>query len=206
VRQRAAAATNRVHEVSDYTVIAEVGEALARVLWEEIQLDPQVNLLIDNENRISLQSPKDLAEDNSVRLSLYLYRIVEDAQLKNQPMSVGEGRRQRVAPLALDLFYLVTPLVGTPREQQIVLGKAMEVFYDRALLEGTDLSPAMNAAGEEVRVVLNPVSLEETTRVWQALEMSYRLSVCYVVRVVLVDSRRSRMATPVLARQGEFAG
>jgi hypothetical protein len=192
--------------VSDYTVIAEVGEALVGVLWEEIQLDPQVSLLIDNENRISLQSPKDLAEDNSVRLSIYLYRIVEDPHLKNQSMGIVEGRRQRVAPLALDLFYLVTPLVGTPREQQIVLGKAMEVFYDRALLEGTDLSPAMNAAGEEVRIVLNPVSLEETTRVWQALEMSYRLSVCYVVRVVLVDSRRSRVAIPVLSRQGEFSG
>jgi hypothetical protein len=50
------------------------------------------------------------------------------------------------------------------------------------------------------------VSLEETTRVWQALEMSYRLSVCYVVRVVLVDSRRSRTGPPVVARTGEFAG
>jgi hypothetical protein len=192
--------------VSDYTVIAEVGEALVRVLWEEIQLDPQVSLLIDNENRISLQSPKELAEDNSVRLSIYLYRIVEDPFLKNQSMAALEGRRHRVAPLALDLCYLVTPLVGTPREQQIVLGKLMQVFYDRALLEGTDLSAGMAEAGEEVRVVLNPVTLEETTRVWQALEMSYRLSVCYIVRVALVDSRRVRESTPVVERQGDFAG
>ena len=192
--------------MSDYTVIAEVGEALVRVLWEEIQLDPQVSLLIDNENRISLQSPKDLAEDNSVRLSIYLYRVVEDPFLKNQPMTTLEGRRQRVAPLALDLCYLVTPLVGTPREQQIVLGKLMQVFFDRALIVGTDLSPGMAEAGEEVRIVLNPVSLEETTRVWQALEMSYRLSVCYIVRVALVDSRRRRETTPVVERQGEFAG
>lgn len=192
--------------MSDYTVIAEVGEALVRVLWEEIQLDPQVSLLIDNENRISLQSPKELAEDNSVRLSIYLYRVVENPFLKNQAMTSIEGRRQRVAPLALDLCYLVTPLVGTPREQQIVLGKLMQVFFDRALIEGTDLSAGMAEAGEEVRVVLNPVSLEETTRVWQALEMSYRLSVCYIVRVALVDSRRGRETTPVVERQGEFAG
>jgi hypothetical protein len=192
--------------VSDYTVIAEVGEALARVLWEEIQLDPQVSLLIDNENRISLQSPKDLAEDNSVRLSIYLYRVVENAFLKNQPNVSGDGRRQRVAPLALDLCYLVTPIVGTPREQQIVLGKVMQVFYDRALLQGTDLSATMTDAGEEVRVVLNPVGLDEMSRVWQALEMSYRLSVCYVVRVALVDSRRSRQTVPVVERDGQFAG
>ena len=192
--------------MSDYTVIAEVGEALVRVLWEEIQLDPQVSLLIDNESRISLQSPKELAEDNSVRLSIYLYRVVEDPFLKNQPMTSREGRVQRVAPLALDLCYLMTPLVGTPREQQIVLGKLMQVFYDRALIVGTDLSPGMAEADEEVRIVLNPVSLEETTRVWQALEMSYRLSVCYIVRVALVDSRRRAETTPVVERQGEFAG
>lgn len=192
--------------MSEYTVIAEVGEALARVLWEEIQLDPQVSLLIDNENRISLESPKELAEDNSVRLSIYLYRVVENAFMKNQPNVAADGRRQRVAPLALDLCYLVTPLVGTPREQQIVLGKVMQILYDRALLEGTDLSAAMTEAAEEVRVVLNPVSLEETTRVWQALEMSYRLSVCYVVRVALVDSRRSRQTVPVVEREGRFAG
>ena len=192
--------------MSDYTVIAEVGEALVRVLWEEIQLDPQVSLLIDNENRISLQSPKELAEDNSVRLSIYLYRVVENPFLKNQSMTAVDGRRQRVAPLALDLCYLVTPLVGTPREQQIVLGKLMQVFYDRALIVGTDLSPGMAEADEEVRIVLNPVSLEETTRVWQALEMSYRLSVCYIVRVALVESRRRRETTPVVERVGEFAG
>jgi hypothetical protein len=54
--------------------------------------------------------------------------------------------------------------------------------------------------------VLNPVSLEETARVWQAMEMSYRLSVCYVVRVALVDSTREQFIQPVVqktARYGE---
>ena len=192
--------------MSGYTVIADVGEALVRVLWEEIQLDPQINVLIDNENRISLDSPKELANDNSVRLSIYLYRVVEDPYVKNQWMSSHDGRRHRIAPLALDLGYLVTPLVGTPREQQIVLGKVMQVLHDRALLEGTDLSVAMAEAGEEVHVVLNPVTLEESTRVWQALEMSYRLSVCYIVRVALVESQRARQTTRVVEREGEFAG
>jgi hypothetical protein len=192
--------------LSDYTVIAETGRALVRVLWEEIQGDPQVNPLIDNENRISLESPFDLKDDNAIRLSIYLYRVVEDPYLKNQPPIQEAGRRQRRAPLTLDLCYLVTPLVGSPEEQQIVLGKVMQVFHDRAVLEGTDLTPAMAEAGEELRVVLNPVSLEETTRVWQALEMSYRLSVCYVVRVAIVDSTRSRITQPVVARTNEFAG
>lgn len=191
--------------MSDYTVTAEAGAALVRVLWEEIQGDPQVNTLIDSEARISLRSPHELKDDDSVRLSVYLYRIVEDAYVKNQPMYPGPGRRLRRAPLTLDLYYLVTPLVGTPREQQVVLGKVLQVFHDRAILQGPDVGP-LAAADEELRVVLNPVTLEEAARVWQALEMSYRLSVCYAVRVAFLDSARERVIQPVVERSSEYAG
>ena len=190
--------------MSDYTVLAEAGETLARVLWEEIQSDPQVNALIDNENRISLESPFDLSGNDAVRVSLYLYRVAEDASTKNQFDVSGNGARSRKPPLTLDLYYLVTPLVGPPREQQIVLGKVMQVFFDRAILEGADLVGSLAAADEPLRVILNPVTLEETTRVWQALEMSYRLSVCYVVRVAMVDSTREQFRQPVLGRSQVF--
>jgi hypothetical protein len=191
--------------VSDYTVLAEAGEALVRVLWEEVQNDPQVNTLIDSEARISLQSPNDLKDDDAVRLSIYLYRVVEDPYVKNQPVTAGPGRRLRRAPLTLDLYFLVTPLVGTPREQQIVLGKVLQVFHDRAILQGPDVGP-LAEADEELRIVLNPVSLEETTRVWQALELSYRLSVGYVVRAALLDSARERLSQRVVDRTNEYAG
>jgi hypothetical protein len=183
--------------MADYTIIAGVGEAIAAVLWEEMHADPQVNPLIDGENRISLESPADLDGNDTVRLSIYLYRIVEDAYSKNRlPVNDGRGRLQK-PPLTLDLYYLVTPLLGQPHEQQIVLGKTMQVLYDRPTLEGTDLAAPLQAAGEVVRVILNPVTLEETTRVWQALERSYRLSVCYVARVALVNSTRQQSFVPV---------
>jgi hypothetical protein len=190
--------------VGDYTVISEVGQALVQVLWQEIQADPQVNGLIDNEDRISLESPFDLKNNDSVRLSVYLYRIVEDASTKNRFPVPGNGANLRKPPLTLDLFYLLTPMVGAPREQQIVLGKTMQVLYDRAILEGADLVGSIAASNEKVRVVLNPVSLEETARVWQAMEMSYRLSVCYVVRVALVDSTREQFTQPVVQKTARF--
>jgi hypothetical protein len=190
--------------MSDYTVLAEVGETLVGVLWQEIQLDPQVNALIDNENRISLESPADLIGNDAVRLSLYLYRIVEDPNTKNRFMVQGNGAQLRKAPLSLDLFYLITPMVGLPREQQIVLGKVMQVLYDRAILEGPDLVGSLAVSGEVLRVVLNPATLEETARVWQALELSYRLSICYVVRVAMVDSTREQFMQPVLQKSGSY--
>ncbi len=192
--------------MSDYTVIAEVGESLADILWQEVQADPVVNALIDNQGRISTQSPFDLRNDNNVRLSIYLYRIVENAFTKNSPPVRGLGGRQRKPPLTLDLFYLVTPLLGSPREQQIVLGKVMQVLYDRAVLEGTDLAGSLAGSSQELHMILNPVSLEESTRVWQALDMGYRLSVCYVVRVAMVDSRREEALQPVVDRRNDYGG
>lgn len=189
--------------MSDYTVLAEVGETLVSVLWQEIQNDPQVNGLIDNQNRISLQSAADLSQDQAVRLSIYLYRIVEDAQMKNRFPVSGNGANLRKPPLSLDLHYMFTPMVGTPREQQIILGKVMQILYDRAVLEGADLSGSLSKS-EGVRVTLNPVPLEETARVWQALEMSYRLSLCYVVRVAMVDSKREDFKQPVIDKEMEF--
>lgn len=189
--------------MSDYTVLAEVGQTLVSVLWQEIQNDPQVNALIDNENRISLQSPFDLTNDQSVRLSIYLYRIVEDAQMKNRFLIPGNGAKKRKPPLTLDLHYMFTPIVGTPREQQIILGKVMQVLYDRAVMEGADLQGSL-ASSEGVRVALNPVPLEETARVWQALEMSYRLSLCYVVRVAMVDSKQEQFFQPVIERSTQY--
>lgn len=190
--------------MSDYSVIAELGDSLASLLFSELNADPQIKGLIDSEDRISLESPADLENNNSVRLSMYLYRIVENAYLKNRFPLEGRGGTQSKPPLTVDLYYLLTPLLGTPREQQIVLGKAMQTLYDRAILETPDLEGSLGDSGEKIRLILNSVSLEELTRVWQALEIPYRLSVCYTARVAIVDSEQERFVPPVIYRRATF--
>src|SRR4029077_17932387 len=97
--------------------------SLRHVLWQEIQSVPPVAALIGNQNNISLESPFELQQNNlPARLSVYLYRIVEDASAKNQFPVRGNGDRLRRPPLMLDLHYLITPLVGPQREQHIILG------------------------------------------------------------------------------------
>jgi hypothetical protein len=187
--------------MSDYSVIAELGGSLVSVLYSELNADPQISGLIDSEDRISLESPADLESNNSVRLSMYLYRILENPYLKNQYPVQGTGGKLRKAPLTLDLYYLMTPLVGTPREQQIVLGKAMRTLYDRPILESQDLEGSLAESGEQISMILNPVSLEELTRVWQALEIPYRLSVCYIARVAILDSTVEQSQQPVVYKR-----
>jgi hypothetical protein len=63
----------------------------------------------------------------------------------------------------------------------------MQALYDNSIVVLQD--PGRNVA-EELRIVLCRLTLEELTRVWHALREPYRLSVCYQVRVVQIESRR----------------
>jgi hypothetical protein len=188
--------------MSDYKVLAEVGQSLINVLWQNIQADPDLVALINNSNLISLESPAEHQENTSDKalLSVYLYRITEDPYMKNRVAVEGTGGRMRKPPMSLDLYYLITPLLKAPRDQQIVLGKILQIFYDRSTLEGLDLTGTLATTGEVVRVVFNTVPLQEVSWVWQALETPYRLSLTYTVRVTLLDSTEEQYQSRVLSQ------
>ena len=186
--------------MSDYKVLAEVGQSLIIVLWEQIQNDPDLVALINNASLISLESPAEHQENSSdpALLSVYLYRITEDPYMKNRHSVAGNGGKIRKPPMALDLYYLITPLLKAPRDQQIVLGKILQILYDNPTLEGSDLAGTLATSGEVVRVIFNTVPLQEVSWVWQALETPYRLSVTYTVRVTLLDSTVEQPLSRVL--------
>ena len=58
---------------------------------------------------------------------------------------------------------------------------------------------------ESFRLSLEPHSLEELTRVWDALKEPYQLSVSYHVQVVEIDSDREPLeVAPVGAKDTEY--
>ncbi|WP_353064455.1 DUF4255 domain-containing protein [Tunturibacter psychrotolerans] len=193
--------------MSDYKILAEVGQSLINVLWQQIQADPDLVALISSSSLISLESPAEHQENSSdpTLLSVYLYRIVEDPYLKNRAHVEGTGGRIRKPPMSIDLYYLVTPLLKAPRDQQIVLGKVLQILYDRPTLQGSDLTGTLATTGEVVRVVFNTVPLQEVSWVWQALETPYRLSVTYTVRVALLDSNEEQFQQRVLSTTNTYA-
>jgi hypothetical protein len=194
--------------VSDYKVLAEVGQSLSNLLWEGIKADPDLVALINAQDLISLESPAEhqANADDKALLSVYLYRITEDPYMKNRIAVEGNGGRVRKPPMALDLYYLITPLLKLPRDQQIVLGKVMQILYDRPTLEGPDLAGTLGTSGENVRVLFNTVPLQEVSWVWQALETPYRLSVSYTARVTMLDSTEETFQQRVLSVKNTYAG
>lgn len=174
--------------MSDFSVVAEVSKELRRVLWQEFQQDALIQSLVDSEEDIVFTNPTETARQEASQLSIWLYQITENEFVKNQPMQRGDlPNQQRFPPLALNLYYLITPFAGGQGDL-LILGKTMQTLYDNAILVLRNVAMEID---EEIRIIFCRLSLEELTRIWEALQEPYRLSVCYHVSVARIDSLRT---------------
>jgi hypothetical protein len=172
-----------------------------------MQFDSEISSIITSEQQISFEPPFKLVIDTEPLedgLSMFLYRIVEDADMKNRPLLRTNGNRQRYPPLALSLFYLITPLTNTTDNDHRLLSKAMHILYDNAIIRGSQLQGVLTDSAEELRVILNPMSLEDMTKLWSAFMRSLRLSVSYEVKVVFIDSERETAGEQVRRKRLNF--
>jgi Pvc16 N-terminal domain len=199
--------------MSDYQVLDAVSKALRQILWNAINADAVVRPIVGSEAAIVFSNPTETARDSSNRLSLWLYQITENEYVKNQPMLKARvqppppppGRAPRETaqypPMALNLYFLATPFAQSDEANHLLLGKTMQVFYDNAIIF---LEDTTSNIFEELRVIFCRLSLEELTRIWESLREPYRLSVCYLIRVTRLDSRRTPESGLVLERTAGF--
>ena len=188
--------------MSNFMVVSNVSGALRQILWQAIDAEPVVRPLVGSESAIVFTNPTQTAQDSANRLSLWLYQITENEFVKNQPMLRGNGSdTSQFPPLALNLFYLVAPFGPSGEADHMILGKTMQVFYDNATIL---LRDTVSDIAEELRIIFNRMTLEELTRIWDALKEPYRLSVCYQVRVTRIDSERFPQSARVIERTEGF--
>ena len=188
--------------MSSYGVIRHVSRRLRQLLWEEFLTDPDVLAIVPNDQAVVFSNPTDTARRSSDRLSLWLYQVTENEFLKNQAETrVNGADTRRRAPLALDLHYLITPFAGSGESDLLLLGKTLQILHDSA---STVLRISDEQVGQELRIVFVRHTLEELTRIWEALQEPYRLSVSYLVTVVEIDSLRTDVSGRVLDRVAGF--
>jgi len=185
--------------MSSYRVLVEASRLLRDTIWDVFQNDPAIfPQVVPGMATIVFSNPTETLQNNANRLSLWLYRIEENEFIKNQPMVRRDGNGDQLnlayPPLSLDLSYLITPTTGNPEQDLLLLGRTMQVLYENSVLV---LSNPQEDVQEELKIILGRISLEELTRIWEALNEPYRLSVCYRVRVTQVDSERVLSAPPV---------
>ena len=173
--------------MADYGVISYVSTSLQTLLDQDLRKPPfNARAILDD---LSEAAPAGLT------LTVTLYEILEDAPSRNRPRPQrpdGTAVISTKPPMALRLHYLLTPWGGDPLTEQQILGRAMQALYDDAILAGTDLLSGLQGSTDTLKITLIPLSLEDRSRVWYAIQKPYRLSVNYEVRVVNLDATEQR--------------
>lgn len=189
--------------MSNYDVFADIGETLKKLLWENFEADLAITDIIGSEEEITLDSPDEMEEGK--KLSLFLYQLVENGHLKNREMNALNTDRLQYPPLAVDLLFLVTCSTEDRKKDHLLLGKIMQVFNDHAVLKGSELKGGLNGTDQEFRLVFHTLPFEETMNLWQSFrEKSFKLSVCYRVTPIEIDSTRQKDIVRVQERYGTY--
>jgi hypothetical protein len=194
--------------MSDYKVVSAVDETLRALLWAQMQYDSEIVSMLQTEQRIKLDAPFLLIENDvpgEDALSVFLYRVLENGDLRNRPVEQISSSMVRYPPLSLNLFYLITPLTKIAGNDHRLLTKAMQIFYDNAILKGAQLQGVLQDSTEELRISLHPLSLEDISKLWSAFMRPLRLCVSYEVKVVYIDSEREIAGEQVRSKRMQYS-
>jgi hypothetical protein len=182
---------------SPHARIADVGETLVDLLHEEIKQRIEFK-----KSEVALVSPADAA--SSVRLTLWLYHVTENSQLRDVDRPNLTAAVEERSPLVLDLHYLLTVhptgrgqgsqggvSTATTSEQHELLGLAMQVLHDNSILHGEALPASL--ADSELRITIEQQSMDELTNLWSTFrDHALQPSVAYRVTPVVIDSTVER--------------
>jgi uncharacterized protein DUF4255 len=197
--------------MSDFRAIAGVSSTLRMLLRDRMEDTVDVTI-----------APPDVTVSGASerRVNLYLYQVTENGYLKNQEIP-GQGHPGAYGhpPLSLDLHYLLTAYseletATADLQAQQIMGDAMRVLHDFAIItpdlhendnpaEPRILDPSLVGEFERIKITLQPLNLEDFSKLWTALpQANFRRSVAYQVSVVQIESQRlRRMAMPVKTRR-----
>lgn len=142
------------------------------------------------------------------RITVFLYRLLPNLSHRTPPGRVlPDGRRQRTR-LPLDLELLVTIWATDHLTQAKLAGWAARTLDDYPTLPATlmnDVIPGTFLPNEDVQLVMNEMTLEVALELWERLtgaQLSFQISLPYVVRAVHIESRRLEVAdAPVQVRE-----
>lgn len=197
--------------MSNSQAVAAVTTTLQAILQQGLILEPDLT-----DATVTIQPlDKARASNTNNQLNLFLYMVVRNAAwvTADMPRQVLPGEIGN-PPLPLNLYYLMTAFgrdddVTQPFGHELI-GKAMSIMHDHAVLTSADISAATQTLLpgsdlalqlERLRITFHPLSIDELAKLWTGFSMQYRLSAAYEVAVALISSTRlPRTPLPALTR------
>lgn len=172
--------------MGDFGVVADVSSIIVgRLNRALVGVSPGEELLAELHD---LSQP---VQTGTPKLTVFLYEIAEDPTSRNRPPVRSlppDPPTRRKPPMALLLRYLVTPWGGDQLTQHRMIGRALQSLYDDAILDGEELTGSLAGGLDALHVTLTPLTLDQKSWVWYAIQQPYRLSLNYEIRVVNLDS------------------
>ncbi|MFF4897837.1 DUF4255 domain-containing protein [Streptomyces sp. NPDC001068] len=170
--------------MSASTALGMVSASLRNLLIGEMRLSPAPD--------VTILAPDE--QSGTRRINLFLYKVAENPYLKNQDFTVRPGTPNQLvpAPLSLTMSYLLTPYApNDPQEGNAaahqLLGEAMRVLYENAVVPSGYLDPGLTDARERLQIAGDTLDPEELSRIWTTFSQPFRLSVLYQVSTVQLD-------------------
>lgn len=175
--------------MSDYTIIAEAGKALVRLLRKELVPD-----LIRNGAEIGLASPADRGD---IILCVHLYDVSESETYRVNGMISDGEERQKFPPIHLTLSYMITVFSAgdvkfRSEEEQRILGKVAQVFRDCPILNLDTMEFGMGGGEEQIRLEMIRADLDEKAKVWSFPNLAAKPSLFYRMGPVALESARTK--------------
>jgi len=205
-----------VAEEMMYTALRSASLTLAGYLRASFIADANLRHLFDPTGPgtgnmvVSLNSPQEMSDLPAEGLSVWLYRILRDAERLNAPPERISPTQMRRAPLPLRLYYLMTPMLAlatenSPETEQLILGKTMQALYDHPTLLGADLQGDFRGTSVEITARMETLNLDEISRIYSAPDRTWQLSLSYEVSVVYIESgAEPEDLSPVLVPLPEY--
>lgn len=169
--------------MSTSIAIGAVSKSLKTLLETEMQLGKTVTLLAPDESSSS-----------HLRINLFLYKVQENPFLRNMNWQLKPGTADTLMPppVSLNLFYLMTayapndPSDGNSTAHEL-LGEAIRVFYEQAIVPNDYLDLVLASAREQIKIIPSHLDLNELSQIWSTFSGPFRLSVPYEVSVVQLE-------------------
>jgi hypothetical protein len=178
--------------MASYQAISAVGDALARHLRRAWELSGPGATACDFQVRGCAEMKA--LKDDSATCALFLYRITHNEHTRNQPPQ-ALGRL-----VAVDLHYQFSVWHSSALHEQLVLGWLLRELACQPVLSVGLLGTSSGFTTEDrLQCVPAELSLDDTSKLWQLLGASYRPSLTYVVRNVLIGPEQPQVFAPVVA-------
>lgn len=159
--------------------------------------------------KFQLVSSAQIAQEDQSSLdqivSIFLHRITINENFRAATRIQDDPNVRPV--LFLDLHYLITYWGTDPQAEPTILGWTMQQIQTTPILDNSILTPAStwDDPTQTIQLIAADLSLEDILRIWDALGPKYRLSLCYIARVVRIDIPATP-EPPVIATRYDYIG